>query len=603
MRRSVFPLPTRGFLLCLLGLVACGLTLPASAQVTDFSTSQDDQDLLQQLQRRAAERALPTGSLTLEGPVDPQAYVVGPGDVFSIAIGGGIPTRLESTVTADGYLAVPEVGSFHVVDRTLADVKETVERELRRTYRNVASQVALAQPRQFYVHVTGRVTQPGRHVMEPVARVEAALTAAMGGASPLDVLELRLAEATRAAQRSTLTGETAEEVHLPALRNVRLTHRDGTVETVDLLRYYATGDLRFNPHVRDGDVLYVPAYLPSRGGVSVEGEVARPRTYDYREGDTVVDLLLVATGPAGLAELGPVRLVRATGEAQTLETHDLAPGSPADLPLRPRDRLIVLPLGREQTTATVEGRVRYPGTYPITPGTTTPGDLVEMAGGLLPDALLRGAYVERRGSEYTPERQPTLRQALLLEDAMREAFIAQKTFEETRLSNLDFLSRQYLGREMLQAPRLSVDLEAALAGGGSALPLRDGDRLVVPQDLDAVLVIGQVNRPGYVPHASGADAGYYVEQAGGLAPGATHIYVRDAGTGAIRPAGSAPLASGDYVLVDRRPMAETEQGQMLVLQEERERANRRLQLVQTGISVVGAVATVITTYLLITDGR
>ena len=68
-------------------------------------------------------------------------------------------------VTADGVLLLPEIGSFRIAGLTLAEARARIETALRQTYRNVPTEVALAQPRQFYVHVSGEVERPGRHVM------------------------------------------------------------------------------------------------------------------------------------------------------------------------------------------------------------------------------------------------------------------------------------------------------------------------------------------------------------------------------------------------------------------------------------------------------
>jgi protein involved in polysaccharide export with SLBB domain len=141
-----------------------------------------------------------------------------------------------------------------------------------------------------------------------------------------------------------------------------------------------------------------------------------------------------------------------------------------------------------------------------------------------------------------------------------------------------------------------------------AVPLRNGDRFVVPRDPDAVLVIGQVKNPGYIPYVPDANVDYYLNQAGGLGPAATNIYVREAGSGLLRSPGDEQLRSGDYIFVDRSVIADTESLQSLALQEqqldfqqERERADNRFQYIQTGLALIGTAISVVTTYLLITQ--
>ncbi len=586
------------------------LTAVASAQTVPTLSPEEQQALAaEQARRQATDRILATGGVPLEGSVDPSAYVVGPGDVFSVSIGGAIPLQLAPVVTADGALVVPSVGSFPVAGLTLAEARARVEAGLRRAYRNVATDVALAQPRQFYVHVSGEVERPGRHVAVPVARVEDALAAAMEGGSPLQAFEQQRREYWNYAG-------------LPALRNVEVQRQSGERLVVDLMRYYATGDTEYNPYLRDGDRLYVPTFQSDGQAVYVERESqeaitrgtagggARPSTalFDYRPGDTVTTLLLVAGGPELLAQTEAVRLLRTRDDGvldvRLVDVRGIRAGTEPDVPLQPRDRLLLAGLSTRAGIAEATGFVTYPGTYPIIAGETTLRDLVAAAGGLRPAGLLRAAYLERR--EPT---EPTLRgEALgaITDPLARAARVEQEIAEQARLSDLPFVSRQYLTRELLEYQRVSLALGDDPASI-PAVPLRDGDRFVVPRDPDAVLVVGQVRNPGYVPFRPGADAAYYVEQAGGRGPAAAETYLREAGSGALRPPDGAPIRSGDALFVDRIPIADTESLQALALQERQldfqrsqERADRRFQYVQTGLAILSTAVGVVTTYLLIT---
>lgn len=594
-------------------LLTIGAGQPRAQSETSSALSAAEQQALaaEQVRRQATDRILAMSGIPLEGALDPETYVVGPGDVFNVSIGGSVPVQLAPIVTADGALVIAEVGSLQVAGLTLAESQTRVRARLRQSFRNVPVEVALAQPRQFYVHVSGEVARPGRHIAVPIARVEDALAVAMEGGNPLRALE-------------TQRRESWNYDALPALRNVEVQRRNGERLLVDLRRYYATGDPASNPYLQDGDRIYVPGFRETEGAIFVERETrveadrdtpgtpnrSRVEFFDYRRGDTVTDLLLVAGGPDLLAETGSARLLRTrpdgTLDVQTLDVQAIVAGTEPDVPLQPRDRLLLPDRSERAGAAEAVGYVVYPGTYPIVEGETTLRELVAAAGGIRPDGLLRAAYLERRGQTAGIDAHPSLESVT---DPNRQAALLEaETFENARLSDLSFGSRYYLTREVLEFQRVSLDL----SGGVESLPdvpLRDGDRLVVPRDPGGVLVVGQVRYPGYVAFAPGAEAAYYLEQAGGLGPAATEVYLREAGSGTLRSPNGTPIRSGDALFVDRIPTADTEslqslalQEQTLLLQEERERANRRLQFVQTGISLVGAVATVITTYLLISDG-
>lgn len=597
----------RGLPLLILAVIMA--STPALAQ--DFGSAMDEQQamILRQARQQSLDRLRTGGPMALEGAIDADEYVVGPGDEFVVSIGGLMATQATTIVTADGRLVVPDAGTFVVAGLSLAEAQDLVRVGLRRVYRNVASDVALAQPRQFYVHVSGAVERPGRHIVAPIARVEDAVAAGMDGQSPLFVF------------RSSERPQSSASVR-PALRNIEVRRRDGSSHTVDLLRYYATGETSHNPYLLDGDALYVPTLEP--GGarmVFVEREAANPTdrqrgnvlSVDHRPDDSVLTLLLVAGGRELVESTNSVRLTRREADggitSRTVDVNAIRSGSSPDPSIRPDDRILIPRTNRGQGAASIVGFVQYPGTYPVVEGVTTLSDLVEAAGGLRPDALLRASYLERvddasgardRTPDFDDPRQQVpqpVRRALEMEEV---------AFQSARLSDLPFASRQYLGRELTGFRRVSLDL----GGNMSAIPetpLQDGDRFVVPRDPMAVLVVGQVRQPGYVPFREGADAAYYVEQTGGIGPAASSIFVREAASGYFRPADSGALRSGDVIFVDRDLVADTESLQALTLQEqqlafqrEQQRSMNRMQLVQTVVAVAGAAATLVTTYLLAT---
>lgn len=613
-RMHVLSRPAAALYRCLPFLALFAACLPSQAQVPPSLAGLEQQArFTEQARQQATERILAAGGVPLEGAIDPTTYIVGPGDVFSIATGGAIPQLFAPTVSADGILVLPSVGSFAVAGLSLAEARNRVGAALQRAFRNVPTDVALSQPRQFYVHVSGEVKRPGRHVAVPVARVEDALAAAMEGGNPLQTLdELRQTPWVRTA--------------LPALRNVTVERQDGERILVDLLRYYATGDTRYNPYLRDGDRLYVPTFssdgdavfveYPSRelvDRVIVNGTTqtvprttsqAKTKVYDFRPDDTVTGLLLVAGGPELLAKTPTVQLLRNAGgtlESSTVDIAAIVAGATPDRPLEARDRILLPDPGLRSGVAEADGFVGHPGTYPIVTGETTLPDLVAAAGGLRPDGLLRAAYLERRGSLNAPERGLAL--DAVSNPETRADFVEEQIFEQARLTDLPFGSRQYLTRELLQFQRVSLELGDDVASI-PAIPLRDGDRFVVPRDPGAVLVVGQIRNPGYVPYEAGADAAYYIAQAGGVGPAAAEVYLREVGTGALRTPENAMIRSGDALFVDREPIADTGALQALTLQErqidiQRESAavNRRGQYIQAGLAVLSTAVGVLTTYL------
>ncbi len=230
-----------------------------------------------------------------------------------------------------------------------------------------------------------------------------------------------------------------------------------------------------------------------------------------------------------------------------------------------------------------------------------------MAGGLRDDALVRAAYLERTARSEPEEAVDA--QALAFSSGLTSRQLDSAAVDVGNLSGFGLLGRRFYAQEVLRTPRVSADVPAALSGAAT-LALRDGDRLVVPYDLGAVRVFGQVAQAGYVPYGEGRTAGDYVAAAGGPGPTATDVYVVEAATGRFVAGSDTPVRPGDTVFVDRTPTADspqieqlTIQGQQLALQERqlelqdrRDRQQARFQLLQAGFTAVSALATLIFAY-------
>lgn len=531
-----------------------------------------DLNSLSQLSRGSTAGAL----VPLEGAVDPQTYIVGPGDLFGISVGGPAPIIATLPVSADGFLMLPAAGAVEIAGLSLEEARRRATQLLREQFQRVRLDVTLAQPRQFYVHVSGAVPTPGRFIATPVARLAS-------------VLYMAFADTTRAPLANTS--------YRPAMRNVKLIRKDGSVRSVDLLRYFSTGNTEHNPYLQDGDVISLPTYDPRYDAVFVSGAVAFPGTYEYRPDDTLRDLLVLTTGQNPPRGFSRVRLTRSKDDGSVeAEIYDLS-SLDESIPARPRDQIHALPDEVVRGSATVSGWVNYPGTHSIVPGRTTLRELIQLAGGLRQGALPRSAYLERATLPLPRlERMESNRFEVGPANfrVVREDTAA--ILKTMRLASMDFLSRAYLAQELRLQSRVPIDLEAVLQGGNASIMLRDGDRVVVPRDENSVFVFGQVNRPGYSEISPDRDASYYIGASGGRSDLAGAAYVIEAGTGRFLDASAAEVESGDMIFVDRREdLAETVDMQRLVYEEKRLRRERRSRIIQT---VLQGVSAAITIYLL-----
>ncbi|MCK5527604.1 MAG: polysaccharide export protein, partial [Candidatus Latescibacteria bacterium] len=197
----------------------------------------------------------PTEMPTIETPeertfldrrIDPEKYVVGPGDGFMIYLWGQLDQGQLLRVNPEGKLLVPYVGPILVADKTLAEAKREVVRQLKLRYDKVDVSVELSNVRGFRVFVTGEIRTPGTYYAWAVDRVSDMIKEAGG---------IRV---TAAPVRTAGVGETARTREIGSRRNIRLSRQKGETIVVDLDRFLTIGDLEANPYLKTGDVIYVP---------------------------------------------------------------------------------------------------------------------------------------------------------------------------------------------------------------------------------------------------------------------------------------------------------------------------------------------------------
>lgn len=526
---------------------------------------------LLQLQQSVLEASFEPGLVALEGAIDPEEYIVGPGDQFSVSAGGALAMQQVVPISTDGNLTLPEVGSILAAGRTLADVQAEAQKALQSRFQNVPVQINLVQPRLFYVHILGAVPEPGRYLMLPVSRVDDAVQQAYASRA-IAQPDPQADGARRIIGSATSERPLMNNAYRPSLRNVRITRSDGTEKSIDLLRYYTTGNTDHNPYLLDGDVITVEPYHMSRDAIRVSGEVPYHGIYDLRPDDTLLDILTLAAGPNGLDDLGDVRFTRRLSSGETESTRysvqELRSEKVAAIPLEPGDFINVLP--HSFAEASVQGMVEYPGTYQIEDGVTTLREIVEMAGGLKEDASLRGAFIERSQSEAFKE--------------------------DARVSDLDFFSRAYALRS-IHADRLIVDIAASLEPGGTEIVLKSNDRIVFPRNEEMVFVMGNVPNPGYIEYVEGMTVQYYIERAGGEGPLTKGIYVFEEGSGSMQEGNQVVVRSGDTIFVDREDIAETPEMAQLLITQETSRRQSRIMTTQTIITGVTALASVVSAFV------
>lgn len=278
------------------------------------------------------------------------------------------------------------------------------------------------------------------------------------------------------------------------------------------LRALMQGTLPDIPLQRN-DVLYIAGLtdLKEEGTLTIHGEVGAPGTYLYADNMSVEDLILQAGGlleAASTARIDVTRRIKdpknaeynkTVGKTFSFEFKDgYLVGDSAFFQLKPFDEVYVRrsPAYRTQQNVSVNGEVLFAGTYALSKKNERLSDLIGKAGGVTPDAYVKGARLVRRMTEEERRRQ---------EDLMR---LAQKGGKDS------------ISADVLEVPDtyvVGIDLQKALAKPNSSddLVLREGDALFVPEYINTVKISGEVMYPNTVLYQKDKGLKYYLEQAGG----------------------------------------------------------------------------------------
>jgi polysaccharide export outer membrane protein len=399
----------------------------------------------------------------------PADYVMGPGDQINVQLFGNQNRQFILMVGRDGRIQFPTLGPINVIGQTFDSVRTALEARVERQMIGVHASISLGDTRSIRVFVLGEAKRPGSYTISGLGTITSALFAA-GGVRPIGSLRNIQLKRQGAIVRHfdlydmLIRGDTTDDVKLlpgdvifvppvgstigvegevrrPAiyetkgetsiaevvqlaggltpeadLGNAALTRIDSDQHRVVLRVDLATSGVKGQP-VRNGDNLRVSRLRPKLdAGVLVQGYAYSTGAYAYHPGMRLTDILHSVDDLKPNADIHYLLIRRELPPVDRIVvlSADLAaalrsPGSAADVPLMPRDRITAfdlqssrdrvihplideLKLQANSSSPTeivrIDGKAKVPGEYPFEAGMTV-RDLVR-AGGSLSDAAYEG---------------------------------------------------------------------------------------------------------------------------------------------------------------------------------------------------------------------
>ena len=242
--------------------------------------------------------------------------------------------------------------------------------------------------------------------------------------------------------------------------------------------------------------------------IQIFGEVQQPGEYDYAENMGLKDLIFKAGGFTEAASESFIELARRhnfaesnqmTDELVKLYQFNIDRGLKLDnkgdsFTLAPFDYIYVrkAPSYHVQRTVYITGEVRYPGAYSIESKSQRVSDLINRAGGLMPNAFVKGASMKR-----------------VNEQAKHNIETLHNNTNDTILVKAE---------KQINNSLLELRLETILQKPGTPFDylLKDGDQIMVPEISQEVRISGEVQNPIGLAYEQGRSLQYYVDRTGGF---------------------------------------------------------------------------------------
>ncbi|HEY1804599.1 MAG TPA: SLBB domain-containing protein [Terracidiphilus sp.] len=267
--------------------------------------------------------------------------------------------------------------------------------------------------------------------------------------------------------------------------------------------------------------------------VSIHGEVERPGEYPMSEGMTVAGLVRMAGGfkRSAYRKQADLSSYVIQNDEKVLVKHSVVEISKAldgdksaDAVLEPGDVVGIRQLTGWQdigASVTIDGEVRFPGTYGIEEDEHL-SSVLERAGGLRDDAYPSGAVLERVAVRQMEENswQEMIRR---IESTMSTVTpgLSSPQDQQNLLQTMQQQQQQVLAslRDHTSTGRLVIKISPEFSQWEKTpadVVMRAGDRLTIPKRPDFVLVGGQVYNATGITYRPRKDARWYLRQAGGV---------------------------------------------------------------------------------------
>ena len=282
------------------------------------------------------------------------------------------------------------------------------------------------------------------------------------------------------------------------------------------------------PKAEDKIIISSNIDLTRTKSVSIKGEVSEPNNYPFFDGMTLIDLILVSKGLTLKGDLNNISIYRSTYDELrqnpvqsinvSLDSNFSKIDSDNNIKLEENDLVIIREkLGyQEKEFVTVEGLVKFPGTYAIKDNNYSVYDLVQDFGGFLQDASLDGVKIVRENK---------------LDDILNEEEEEEEEEDSSKLFGISNKDSLNIKVEIKPYIEFGVDIKQILKTNGSDpkynVVLKSSDKIIVPKKDNTIEITGAVQQSSAVTYSNSLTTISAINRAGGFSENAkkNSVYV------------------------------------------------------------------------------
>jgi polysaccharide export outer membrane protein len=300
-------------------------------------------------------------------PVGPD-YIIGPDDRFTINLWGKAEETYLGTVSRDGTITLPRLGTVDVGGLTFSELKSFLLQKFKEYYTDFEMSITMDALRTIEVFIIGELDTPGTYSLNALSTGVSALFASGG---------------------PNKSG---------SLRNIKVLDSEDVVKTIDLYEFFIKGAKANDVRLQQGYTVFIPVIGPIIG---IAGQVKRPAIYEMKGEQTIGEIIELAGGVLPTGHLQHVVVERIIAhERRIIKSFNLDPSYEKsslnlETPVQDGDVIKVYPVyKRMEQVVYLEGHVKYPREYEWKQGMRL-SDIISSFDCLRPEPYLPQAEIIR----------------------------------------------------------------------------------------------------------------------------------------------------------------------------------------------------------------